>query len=60
MQIAALVTSTQNTGAAGIINLWNPGVKPGQYSDASFFVISEDGSVGNGIVTGWAVSATTY
>lgn len=56
LQVAALVTFTQNTGAAGIINLWSPEVKPDQYSDAVIFVANDDGVVANAIVIGWAVS----
>ncbi|KMT12088.1 hypothetical protein BVRB_5g100430 [Beta vulgaris subsp. vulgaris] len=55
-QVAALVTFTQNTGAAGIINLWSPEVKPDQYSDAVIFVANDDGVVANAIVIGWTVN----
>ncbi|KAL2902467.1 DNA gyrase subunit B [Bienertia sinuspersici] len=55
-ELAALVTSTQNTGATAKINLWSPSVTPNQYSDVSFFVGNDNGIVTNTLITGWTVS----
>ncbi|CAO2827248.1 unnamed protein product [Amaranthus hypochondriacus] len=59
-EIAALVTATQNTGAAGIINLWSPQVKPDQFSDACIFVANDDASNTNVVMAGWTVNPYLY
>ncbi|KAK9716591.1 hypothetical protein RND81_06G244100 [Saponaria officinalis] len=59
-EMAGLVTYLKNMGASGKINVWNPQVKPNQYSQTVVFVAADDGSVTNFIHIGWMVSPTMY
>jgi len=58
MQIATVVAFTKNYGVTARINIWSPEVKDDhQFTSASVFVASDDGSVSNAIAAGWSVSA---
>ncbi|KAL2902527.1 POU domain class 2 transcription factor 1 [Bienertia sinuspersici] len=53
-QYASLVSLTNNEGASGNINVWNPEVATDQLSAAFVDVASDDGSLTNYISAGWA------
>ncbi|KAL9246709.1 hypothetical protein vseg_020208 [Gypsophila vaccaria] len=58
--IAGVGTVAMNQGLSGNINLWNPKVKPDQYSSTCIYVASENGNDTDVIQVGWMVSPTVY
>lgn len=55
MQYATLISNGKNSGVSGSINVWSPEVAADQLSDASVYVAADDGSLINGLASGWAV-----
>ncbi|KAJ8449245.1 hypothetical protein Cgig2_002377 [Carnegiea gigantea] len=57
--IATVVAFTKNYGVTARINIWSPEVKDDhQFTSASVFVASDDGSVSNAIAAGWSDETT--